>query len=341
MKEIDGSHGEGGGAILRVAAGLSVINQQAVRVFNIRSNRPQPGLKTQHLLGLRAAAEVCGGSLEGGALGSTEVVFTPGNSWKKKIKVQIPTAGAVGLVMQVLQLACLRAPHKIEVEFEGGASWGKWAPPLDYLCNVTYPTLRKMGYNIELSVERGGFYPKGGCAAMAIIKPCEKLENLDMETRGEITKISGISVASTSLKNAKVAERQKVAARGLLFKELGVSAEIKELYSDSVCPGSGVCLWAETDAGVILGAGCIGERWLRAEAVGEGAAKDLVSEVVSGDTVDRYVSDQIIPFMALSKPRSCVRVDTLTDHAATNIWVCDQMLGRSVSFSDGFLRKSE
>ena len=36
---IDGSHGEGGGQILRTAVALSVLTQTPVEIKNIRSNR--------------------------------------------------------------------------------------------------------------------------------------------------------------------------------------------------------------------------------------------------------------------------------------------------------------
>ena len=51
--EIDGSFGEGGGAILRLSAGYSVLFNKPLRIKNIRANRPKPGLRLQHLLGLK------------------------------------------------------------------------------------------------------------------------------------------------------------------------------------------------------------------------------------------------------------------------------------------------
>ncbi|MDK2914727.1 MAG: 3-terminal phosphate cyclase, partial [Thermococcaceae archaeon] len=56
--EIDGSYGEGGGQILRTSVALSVITGKPVRIYNIRANRPNPGLRPQHLHGILALKEL-------------------------------------------------------------------------------------------------------------------------------------------------------------------------------------------------------------------------------------------------------------------------------------------
>jgi RNA 3'-terminal phosphate cyclase (ATP) len=74
---IDGSHGEGGGQILRTALALSAATGRPVRLFNIRAGRAKPGLAAQHLTAIRAAAALCGANVEGDALSSQALTFTP------------------------------------------------------------------------------------------------------------------------------------------------------------------------------------------------------------------------------------------------------------------------
>jgi len=325
MIELDGSHGEGGGSVLRVAVGMSVATGTPVSGFNIRKNRRNPGLRAQHLFGLKAAAEVCGGILKGAGLGSTEIEFAPGNKWKKKIKVDIPTAGSIGLVLQVLQIACMRAPFPITVEIGGGATYGKWAPPLDYVENVLFRHLYRAGYKTTLHQEKQGFYPVGKAIASAVFEPGE-LKPFELVEQGEITKISGISRASEHLTKAEVAERQTKSCRAVLFKELGVSPRIKSENVVSQSPGSGITLWAETDKGNIIGSSALGERGKLAEKVGGECADFLVSQIRSGAAVDSYLADQLIPFFALCKKGSQMKTSKVTEHAKTNIWVCEQFV---------------
>ena len=78
MIEIDGSHGEGGGQILRTAVAMSMVNREKVSVSNIRANRPNPGLSHQHLMALKAAEEISDAETESLKKGSRKITFDPG-----------------------------------------------------------------------------------------------------------------------------------------------------------------------------------------------------------------------------------------------------------------------
>ena len=75
---IDGSHGEGGGQILRTSLSLSAITGKPFKLEDIRKKRSRPGLLSQHLTCVRAAAEVCNAEVSGDRKGSTELCFHPG-----------------------------------------------------------------------------------------------------------------------------------------------------------------------------------------------------------------------------------------------------------------------
>lgn len=327
--EIDGAYGEGGGSILRIACALSVIMQKSVRIYNIRKNRPKPGLKMQHLVGLRALTEISKGKLENGKMGATEILFMPGKVTKGVYNIGVGTAGSIGLILQILQLACVQAEGEIVVNIKGGATFGMWAPTLPYLENVTIPQLSKMGYNIKVEVKRHGFYPKGGANVTFKIMPCIELKALKLEAFGnEITEINGISIASIHLKNRNVAKRQAKAAKDVITRKLGITPNIRSKYVDALNPGSGICLWLKTDSGVILGSDIIGEKGKPSEKIGKECAEYLCEIANAKATVDRFFSDQIIPFMALAKGTSIIKPDKITNHTKTNIWLVEQLLGK-------------
>ncbi|HIJ98666.1 TPA: RNA 3'-terminal phosphate cyclase [archaeon] len=341
MLEIDGSYGECGGSIVRTAVGLSVFTGKPLYIYNVRKNRPQPGLKVQHLQGVKAAAELCGGKIIGAELGSTEIKFFPEKNFSDKVKVEIETAGSIGLVLQVLQIAALKAEKKVKVEIRGGATYGKWAPPIDFVQNVFYKILEKIGYKIDLEVERHGFYPKGRARVNAIFYPANELKGLNLIEQGKLENVSGLSIASKHLEQKKVAERQKISARGEIFNKLQVSPNIKTEYLEAENIGSAITLWLTTQSGAILGASKIGEQTLRAEIVGKEASQSLIEDFKSDATIDRHSLDQIIPFLALSRSASTLKFSKLTSHAHTNIWVCEQFFGKILHTHENILTKNQ
>jgi RNA 3'-phosphate cyclase len=328
MLEIDGSLG--GGSVLRLGVGLAAALGRPVRIYNIRKSRPNPGLATQHLAGLLAVAELCEAELVGASLGSQEVLFQPGEIRKSELQLRIETAGSVGLVLQTLQLACLGAKHPVRVRIEGGGTFGKWAPPLPYFELVNFAILKGFGYPAEVRVEREGFYPKGGARAEATFHPAKIAGPLDLSERGRLLQITGISLASHHLREAQVAERQAEAAKELL-RGLGVPVEIRAAYADTRSPGSGIVLAASFEK-TVLGGDALGERGKRAEEVGREAAAQLLEDLKSGATLDRYMADQIIPFLGLFGGR--FRCPHVTEHLRTNIELVALLLGKRLTLAD-------
>jgi len=332
--EIDGSTGEGGGAILRLACAFAVLTNLKVRIFNIRKNRPNPGLKTQHLVGLQALTEISNGMLENGRIGATEIIFRPDKINPGAYNIRVDTAGSVGLILQILQLACVNTSGTITLNLDGGATFGLWAPPLPYLEHITIPQLTRMGYDVKVDLKRHGFYPKGGARVIFTLNPCMKLEPLNLTDFGNITEIEGISIASNYLKRANVAERQAKTAEQIIINHLEIKPEISIDYIDALNPGSGICLWLKTDSGVILGSDAIGEKRKPSEVIGKECADYLCDIANKKATADKFFADQIIPYMALAEGNSIMKSE-LTDHAKTNIWLCEKFLGKT------FLIKSE
>jgi RNA 3'-terminal phosphate cyclase (ATP) len=77
MIRIDGSLGEGGGQVLRSSLTLSLLTGTPVEIHNIRAHRPKPGLMTQHLFAVQAAAAVGDAQVDNIHLGSAELSFAP------------------------------------------------------------------------------------------------------------------------------------------------------------------------------------------------------------------------------------------------------------------------
>ncbi len=329
--EIDGA--EGGGSVLRVGLGLAVALKKPIRVRNIRGARKDPGLKPQHLAGLLATAQLCNAALEGATVGSRAITFIPQEITRRKLTVTVPTAGAVGLVLQPLQIACLAAPQEVEVVIEGGGTFGKWAPPLPYLERVNFAILARLGYLTQVHTERYGFYPRGGARVQARFYPPQIQGPIQLDERGSLQKIQGLSFATQALSAAKVAERQAQAAQAKLQRAFsGTSISVEPRYVEASSIGSAVVLWAAFEQ-TILGADELGERGVPSERIGQLAAEKLIAELQSKATLDVHMADQIIPLLALYG--GSFRCRELTDHIRVNMSIAEQLTDRSFAVEDG------
>ena len=127
-----------------------------------------------------------------------------------------------------------------------------------------------------------------------------------MRASASLKTIKGVSVC-TFLADRQVAERQAKAAQNTLTQS-GYKADIQIVNDESnpIQKGTSIVLWAETDTGVVLGADAIGEIRKSAEDVGKEAAKTLLTELSAKPTVDEYLADMLIPYMALAKGKSAI-----------------------------------
>ena len=317
MIEIDGSFGEGGGQILRTALALSAVTKKPCHIFNIRRNRPKPGLKYQHLLGLKALVNLCNSRVDGDFLNSREVKFWPDNIYRDRVSVNIPTAGSITLVLQTLVLPSLFADSPVKIYFEGGATDTFFSPTIDHFYYVFLEIAKKLGANIKLNIRKRGYYPEGGAEVEAEIFP-SKLKSIALLDKGKLQKILIFSGASELLKEKKVAERQLFGVREILGK-LNLPAEEKIDYYDTDCPGSNICLIAQFE-NTVIGVDNLGKLGKRAEDVGKEAALNLLKEEKSQACLDKYSTDQILPYLALAKGDSEISVSEITNHCKTNIW---------------------
>jgi RNA 3'-phosphate cyclase len=325
MIEIDGSHGEGGGQILRTAVSLSSLTGKSIRIFNIRAKRQNPGLNFQHVVSIKSVAELCTADVEGLSKGSEEVIFHPHKINGGKFHFDILTAGSTTLVLSACLFPSLFAPEKTQFTITGGTDV-KWSPPIDYFRFVFAPILHKMGAQVSTVCMRRGHYPKGGGEVKVIINPIQTLKPLNLESRGQNKGISGISHVS-NLPN-KITKKMKHTALLKLVehRDVQISEEhFPQGQDPAMGAGAGIVLWANYE-NTVLGANGLGERGLPAERVGNIAVEGLLEELNSQATLDVHAADQLLPYMALAEGESVFLAREISEHARTNMWLIEQFL---------------
>lgn len=325
MIEVDGSHGEGGGQILRTAIALSAIIGEPVKVVKIRAGRPNPGLAPQHMTSIEAIAALSDAAVDGLAPGAREITFSPGDVLGGDYRFDIGTAGSISLVLQSCMLVAAASKGRISMFVSGGTDVN-WSPPVDYLTSVHIPTAERFGVRCSLDLVSRGFYPEGGGEARLDIEPCGGLSPVKLDSRGDVRRIGGVAY-SQNLPDHIVGRMKHAALKRLLsFENVKVDSDVRAGRST----GAGMVLFAECDD-ALLGESSLGRKGLRAESLGEGCASDLLETIGSGATVDCHMLDQVLPYMALARGSSVVLAEEITGHAETNMHVIETLLGRRFS----------
>ncbi len=323
-RHIDGSHGEGGGQILRSALTLAAITGDTVCLENIRANRDKPGLRPQHLTAVRAAAIICNARLEGAELNSQTLTFAPQTPTQAGNYVfdvndvaSSGSAGAMTLVLQTALLPLALADGPSRLILRGGTAV-PMSPPAHYIEHVYLPTLFEMGVQARLAHRLWGFYPQGGGELDVEIAGRATLRPLDLTERGTPERVDG--AACVAKLPSHIPQRMSDRARALLAQAGLPRVSIEPQHITSPGAGAGLFLtvqYAQSRAGF----SALGRRGLPSEEVAELACRELLDHHRSGAAVDPHLGDQLVLPFVLAQGTSRAAVSRVTQHLLTNVWV--------------------
>lgn len=310
--ELDGA--DGGGQLLRSALSLSMLAGRPFDLENVRGGRDDPGLRPQHLAAVELAADVCGATVEGAAIGSEEVRFDPGDPRPGEYTVDVETAGSVTLLCETLLPLAARLDGPLRAELSGGTDVA-WSPPLDYLDRVKLPLLRAHGWPAVLVARRRGFYPAGGGEVMLTLAPGAP-HRFDLDQRGGRTRASVYAIASEDLHEAEVADRlASDATEGLRGGDWTVGSWAAT-YAETASTGAALALALGFDRGR-AGVGVLGERGVPAEQIASRAVRCVAAFERTDAAVDPYLADQLLVPLAVAG--GSIRVPRVTDHVETSV----------------------
>lgn len=285
-KLIDGARGEGGGQLVRTAVAISAVTGTPVRIEAIRARRRKPGLAAQHVAAVRAVAALCDADCQGVQPGSGAISFVPRRMHGGEFEVDVGTAGSITLVL--------------------------------------LPLLARMGVRAELTVERRGYFPRGGGAVRLALAPVARLMPLELDERGPVERIEvHAHVARLPL---QIAQRMEAAARAALPPGLQVESTPALCPPElALGPGGAIVLCALTPH-TVLGAAQVADRGVRAERLGEAAGRSLARDLAARATLDAHATDQMLVFLAMADGESRCRTAALDSHARTAIWLLEQLM---------------
>ena len=328
---IDGSHGEGGGQLLRTAVTLSAITGRALLIEHIRAGRRKPGLAAQHLTAVLSVAKLCEAEVSGATLSSETLSFQPkvrpqpGNYEFDVAKAREGgSAGAATLVLQAVALAAVLAEGTCHLRI-GGGTHVPWSPPYDFIADVWRPFLSRMGISLEIELNAFGFYPQGQGEIIGQLKGLgpqarARLKSVQVIDRGQLRSVSGRAIAANL--PSHVPQRMAAQAQAML-SELAPSVAIRSELVHAASPGAGIFLTAEYD-GISCGFSAFGARGKSSEMVAEEAVAALLKHLRANAALDRHLADQVLLPLALAASPSAFTCETVTQHLETNAWIIEQ-----------------
>jgi RNA 3'-terminal phosphate cyclase (ATP) len=160
-----------------------------VHIYNIRQNRPQPGLKPQHLEAVLTAAKLCNAETHGATLNSRELWFKPCEIKSGNFEAEIGTAGSISALLLTVLPICIFAKGTVHVHVAKGGTDVSHSPTINYMRGVLSPVLKKMGIDAAVTVHKYGYYPKGMGEVTLTVKPQRSLQPLRLEVFGTLKSV--------------------------------------------------------------------------------------------------------------------------------------------------------
>ena len=320
MIDLDGSYGEGGGQLVRMATGLAAITGKAVRLSNVRARRDPPGLAPQHLAAVRAVAELCAAQTQGLELRASRFTFVPQKRPSGgEVRVDVGTAGSVTLVLQALLPVLIAATGPSRATIIGGTDV-RYSPSWDYFVEVLLRHVSSMGLRVRAHLVRRGYYPRGGGEVVVEVEPGVPGPPGFPGTSGPA--VSGSAHVSNLPRD--IAERMRTSAENALGRDAAIAVTTSGA-TQAIGAGGAITLWA-TAAGGLLGASRVAQRGVRAETIGREAGEELALELAAAAMVDEHAADQVLVFLAMAAGSAGFTVRRVSSHATTAMWLLEHFL---------------
>jgi RNA 3'-terminal phosphate cyclase (ATP) len=235
-----------------------------------------------------------------------------------RYEIDVGTAGSTMLVLQTILPALSGCEAPSQVTLHGGTH-NPLAPTFEFVRDAYLPLLRRLGFRVEIALERFGFYPRGGGLVRASIEPLQPGGALDLIERG--------AVRARSAEALLAALPEHIAQRELsvLRARLGLADESCSIRNvDAHGAGNAVHVRIDSANVTTVFAG-FGMRGVPAEKVANRLAQEVEGYLGADVAVDAHLADQLQLPMALTAGGSfsCVQPSV---HAETNAVVIQRFL---------------
>jgi RNA 3'-terminal phosphate cyclase (ATP) len=321
---LDGSHGEGGGALVRTALAMSALTQQPVRIDNVRGATRFPGLDVEDLTILRALQRTCNAETVGAEPGSKSVSFLPTrrpsglNGPIDAVRTESGRGPNANIVLSALLPVLARSGVYSSVSAEG-ETYGTNSLSYEAFANVTIPALRKAGLYAFPEILTAGFGRESTGVVSLDVEP-SALQGIQWTDRGRLIGVHA-AVVTAGLPD-QVGERG-VSHLKRLAQNSGLQITVEHVRTAARQTGTYIATWAHYDR-AFGGGSAAGTRGLKVESLAQLAFEEMFEWMSTPCTVDPFLADQLLLPLVLAETESAFSVSRLTQRFLTCVWVVKQ-----------------
>ena len=211
-------------------------------------------------------------------------------------------------------------PSRVVIQ---GGTHADFAPPFEFTANTLLPIISKMGPRVTATMERHGFYPRGGGRIVvdfdpAPLRPIECIDRGELKSQQAEALVAGVPF--------DIADRELAAMQKVLADWPEEAFAPRQLPADQG-PGNALLIAAEFEhvTEVMSGFGKIG---VSAEKIGKTAAKRMAGYLASGAFAGPYLQDQLLLPFALARGGAFTTVK-ISEHTRTAIELIKRFTGTS------------
>lgn len=321
---IDGSHGEGGGALLRTALSMSVLTQQAVQINGIRTGTKYVGLDVEDITLIKVLRQLSNADVTGLEPGSMSLLFAPKRS-VRPLRGEIVTErneqgrGSNALVIASTLVPILSKSGGLSSFTVTGETHTNFSMTYDYFQGVLAPLWRKMGLFVTADLERAAFSRSEDGMVSFEVEP-SALEGVQWAERGN-SKLLRASITTVG-KNATFSERASSHLQKLAHNTKQ-KIDISTFESEGDGLGGYVATWMQYERG-IGGGGEAGQKNSRPEQVAQAAFEKCFEWMTDDTTLDEIGGEHVLLPACFASTNTEVTISALSNRLLTSIWVIKQ-----------------
>ena len=322
--KLDGSHGEGGGALLRSALSMSALTQQGFQIDHIRTGTKFVGLDVEDITLIKTLASVCDADTSDLTPGTLSLLFAPKRAVKPlkgpvKTERNLSGRGSNALVIaSALAPILARSGGYSEFDVEG-ETFSNNSMTFDYFRHVLGGFWRKQNLQVQSEIIRAAYSrdTEGSCHIEVEPGP---FKGIKYSSRGR-AKLLQAAISYSKLSHG-IADRAASHLQKLAHSvKATFNCDIAEIPADLA--GFQITVWMQFENGM-GGGSAMGAKKLPAEQVAQEAFEKCYDWIATEAPLDSILAEHALLPSCFADESTEFAVSELTSRFMTIAWVVKQ-----------------